>query len=143
MTKYIQIKNYLLMLLFMLFISCNSSYKLILKVEGSIEGISVESNVILLDSVVGKVKDISFDNNLKHFLVHLGINRDIRISKDAKFAVIDADFFGGKSIKISNGVLKDYFSNGDCESVTFIRQQPADSLMDKAKIMLDSLVRNR
>ena len=139
----VKMRNYILIFITILFLSCISDSKLILKVDGSVEGISVESDVILLDSVVGKVKDISFDNNSKRFIVHLGISKDIKISRDATFAVIDTDFFGGKGIKISNGILKDYYANGDSNSVTFIRQQPSDSISDKAKSILDSLVRNR
>lgn len=97
------IPNRLFTLLFLLtFVSCTKTTTLKIEFE-NVAGLDDKSPVLIGGLKVGSVKDFKIKPNSK-ILVEVELEKDVTISKDAKFIISSVDILGGKGITIENGL---------------------------------------
>ena len=78
----------------------------------NIEGVSVGGAVKIGGVKVGKVSDISLDEDL-NVIVTLFIGNGISISSDSSISIISSGLLGAKYIEITPGFDDDKLNNGD------------------------------
>ena len=77
-----------------------TSYKTIYIIYDNVEGLAPSAPVTINGFLVGKVNDISFQNNTGKLLVTLQIKSDFPFSKSSRVNIYEPGLIGGKQIQI-------------------------------------------
>ena len=95
------IKRLLTLLFIITLVSCNKTT--ILKIEfEDVSGLDDKSPILIGGLKIGNIVDFKVQPNSK-ILVETNIDKDVSITKDAKFTISSLDILGSKGIIIENG----------------------------------------
>ena len=96
-------------------------------VFNNIGSLNIGAKVKINGYMVGRVSQITLNNNKYNLIVSLDINSNILIPQDSTIELFSAGVFDGIEIKIIPGKEKNYLKNDD----TFIKTSDYISLEDK------------
>lgn len=92
--------------------STGETYQVYAQFE-NIGGLNVRSPIRASGVLVGRVSDISYDDNAYSAVVTLSIEKDLKFPKDTSASIYTAGLLGEQYIGLSPGAEEEYLVEGD------------------------------